>query len=369
MTAAGAPTPEPATRPNEAWGPGHAIDVLRIGVGIVWLVNLLFIVNPANQYWTTFSSTARSFAPTTIGGPGLAEYVAAHPLFFSWTIALVTTYLAIALILGLTTRLACFVGSCFSAVLLATQFGTTFLFPGGTDVGAHPLYILVYAVLLVGGAGRWLSLDVWLRNALAARRRAHAVPSVLTPRPWAAAMPSRELVTLFVVGTLVSLGFGFGLVLAIPVPASNSTAAPPGPTSYVNLTVSINPLNGWPQYSPANFTIPAGTVVFTIVDNDSPMNWTACPCPVRGTVGGTELLNGTPMTSIPSANVAHTFNIPALGVQVLSPGQSTVQFSVAVSQPGEYIWYCFAPCGTGMDPYNSPPMDVAGYMTGTMTAT
>jgi hypothetical protein len=337
-------------------------------MGVVWLLNLTFILDPQNQFWATFSTTARSFAPTTIGGPGLAEYVAAHPLFFAWGIAIVTGYLAVAFLFGLTTRLACFVGSSFSAVLLATQFGTTFLFPGGTDVGAHPLYILVYAVLVVGGAGHWLSMDTWIRDWFAERRRTLSTTRSVVRGPWAAALPPRELFTYFVVGTLLSLGLGFGLVLALPAPA-NSGAAPPGPVSFVNMTVSIYPLNGWPQFSPANFSVPAGRVVFTITDNDMRMSWSACPCPVKGTVGGTELLNGSSVGTVPKANVAHTFNIPALGVQVLSPGQSVVKFSVDVTAPGEYIWYCFAPCGTGADPYNTPPMDVPGYMTGTISVT
>lgn len=357
------------SKSNQSWGAGHAIDLLRIGVGLVWLVNLVFIVDPQNQYWASFSTTALGFAPTTVGGPGLAEYVAAHPLFFAWGIALVTGYLAVALILGVTTRIACFVGSFFSALLLATQFGTTFLFPGGTDVGAHPLYILVYAVLVVGGAGHSLSLDVWVRNVVAERRRVRSTITTPARSPWTTAISPRTLFTYFVVGTLMSLAIGFGLVVALPaVPAANPTE-PSGPAVYVNLTVSINPLNGWPQFSPANFTVPAGWVVFTIVDKDAPMSWSECPCPVKGTSGGVELINGTSVGRVGAANVAHTFNIPALGLQVLSPGQSVVQFSLDVTQSGEYIWYCFAPCGTGADPYNTPPMDVPGYMTGTMTVT
>jgi hypothetical protein len=359
----------PGTPPKSPtpWGAGHAIDLLRIGVGTVWLLNLTFIVDPQNRYWATFSSTALSFAPTTIGGPGLADYVAAHPLIFAWSIALVTGYLAAALILGVTTRLACFVGSFFSAVLLATQFGTTFLFPGGTDVGAHPLYILVYAVLVVGGAGRSLSLDQWLKNLLAERRRIRSTNRVSLPRRWATDISPRTLMVYFVVGTLVSLAVGFGLVVALPVPSA--AASPALPVDYVNLTISINPLNGWPQYSPANFSVPAGTVVFTITDQDSPMNFTPCPCVVTGTERSIELINGTPVHFVSSSNVAHSFGIPNLGLNVYSPGLSVVQFTVDLINPGSFEWFCFVPCGAGPDPYSTPPMGVAGYMTGTMTVT
>ncbi len=178
--------------------------------------------------------------------------MASHPLFFEWAIAIVTAYLGVALLLGLGTRIACFVGSFFSAVLLATQFGSTFFFPGGTDVGEHPLYILAYAVMIVGGAGTSLSLDVWLRDTLAARRRAQ--PTVVrrpAPRPlWSAALPVRTVFIYFTAGTLISLAVGFGLVIAIPAPAATNGSTPTGPVSYVNLSINIDPQNGWPQVLP-----------------------------------------------------------------------------------------------------------------------
>ena len=369
MSANTNPAMVPSPKSDSPWGTGHAIEILRIGLGLVWLVNLVFIVDPQNRYWATFSSTALGFAPTTVGGPGLAEYVASHPLIFAWGIALVTGYLAVALLLGVTTRLACFVGSFFSAVLLATQFGTTFLFPGGTDVGAHPLYILVYAVLVVGGAGRSLSVDVWVRNLVAERRRVRSSVKVPTPHPWATAISPRTLFVYFVAGTLISLAIGFGLVVALPVAPASTTNTPTGPVDYVNLTVSINPLNGWPQYSPANFTVSAGVVVFTITDQDAPMNFTPCPCVVTGTERSIEFINGTPTHLVSSDNVAHSFGIPNLGLNVYSPGLSTVQFTVDLINPGTFEWFCFVPCGTGADPYSTPPMGVAGYMTGTMTIT
>jgi hypothetical protein len=369
MSAARKPTGDPATGSSEPHDSRRAIELLRIGVGLVWVVNLLFIVNPENQYWSTFSRTALAYAPTKLGGPGLAQYVAAHPLFFAWAIALLTGYLAVALLLGLTTRLACFVGSFFSALLLATQFGSTFLFPGGTDVGAHPLYILVYAVLIVGGAGTSLSADQRIAHWWADRRRDRSAVTAPVPNPWATAISPRVLFTYFVAGTLVSLAVGFGLVFALPIAANAGTSPPPGPPHFVNPTVAVDPQNGWPQFSPANFTVPHGRVYFTIVDHDMPMNWTGCPCPVRGTANGVEAINGTPVSIVAGTNVAHTFNIPVLGRQVLSPGQSVVQFVVDILGGGRYVWYCFAPCGTGADPYNSPPMGVPGYMTGTMTVT
>jgi len=146
-----------------------SLEMLRIGMGIIWALNMVFIVLPSNQYFSTFASTARSFAPTSVGGPLLADFVGAHATVFAWGIAILTAYLSVALCLGLTTRWACSVGIIASVIFLGTQFASTFQTPGGTDVGPHPLYILVYLILLVGGAGRYWALDARLSASLRSR--------------------------------------------------------------------------------------------------------------------------------------------------------------------------------------------------------
>jgi uncharacterized membrane protein YphA (DoxX/SURF4 family) len=343
-----------------------AIEVLRIGVGIVWAMNFVFIVAPANNFFGNFGQVALSLGPTTIGGPGLSQFVAAHATVFAWLTAVVTGYLAVAFIFGLTTRWACLVGGIFSAVIIGAQLGSMYVFPGGTDVGEHPLYLVIYVALVLGGAGQALSVDRRIADALA-RRRAERAARVLPTRRgvWAAGSTSRFFLIYFVAGTIIAFGMGVGLMVAIPPNSSQgggSTAV-----SYENLTVILNPNNGWPQYLPANFSVPTGTVVFTITDYDSPMNWTPCTCVVTGTDRNVELVNGTPVHFVSTDNVAHTFNVPNLGLAVYSPGLSVVQFTVDLINPGTFTWYCLAPCGTGTDPYTTPPMGVAGYMTGTMT--
>ena len=349
--------------------PALALEMLRIGVGAVWGLNFIFVVAPANNYFGNFGAMAISFAPTSLGGPALAQFVAAHSTFFSWLIALTTGYLMVAFVLGLTTRWACLIGGIFSAVLLGTQFGSTFVFPGGTDVGEHPLYVLIYIALVFGGAGKALSLDHWIAEALARRRAAVAVRGPPAPRPvWARNVDPKFFATYFVAGVVVAFGIGAGLIIALP-PTSSSTT---GPTtvSYENLTININTTNGWPQYTPANFSVPAGIVVFTITDNDSPTAWSSCPCVVTGTRGSVEEINGTPTHIVPQTNVAHTFNIPSLGLSIYTPGGGTItEFTVDLLNPGTFTWFCMAPCGAGADPYDTPPMGVPGFMTGTMTIT
>ena len=159
-------------------------------------------------------------------------------------------------------------------------------------------------------------------------------------------------------------------VLAVAFPSAGGPAtgtSTSGQTSYVNLTISINVTTGWPQYSPTNFSAPQGRVVFTITDHDAVANWTGCLCAVKGTVNGVETINGTPYSTVPTANVAHTFTIPALGLNVLSPGKSVVSFAVAVTNSGTFSWFCMSPCGTGPGGFTGGPMSTPGYMNGTMT--
>jgi uncharacterized membrane protein YphA (DoxX/SURF4 family) len=149
---------------------GMSIDLLRVGMGIIWALNTIFILDPANRYFSTFHGVALSFAPTSLGGPAVANFVASNWFLFAWIIAILTVYLAVAFLLGITTRLACVVGGIASIALLATQFFSTFQTPGGTDVGPHPLYLLIYLVLFVGGAGRYLAIDHWIWETGRARR-------------------------------------------------------------------------------------------------------------------------------------------------------------------------------------------------------
>lgn len=153
------------------------------------------------------------------------------------------------------------------------------------------------------------------------------------------------------------------VALAYPAPAAS--AAGSERTSNLNLTVELNATTGAPQYVPANFSVPQGRVVVTLVDRDVPMAWSNCTCAVRGTVGGVELVNGSAVSSFDPANVAHTFTVPGLGVNVLSPGASTVTFQMELGRSGTYVWVCLAPCGA--EGYAGFPMGTPGYMTGTMT--
>ena len=154
--------------------------------------------------------------------------------------------------------------------------------------------------------------------------------------------------------------------LAVANYAQGSGSPSPGPITYLNLTIAVNETYGVPQYSPANFTVHSGVVMVTITDHDVPASWEQCSCEVSGTVGGTESLNGTPVSYVSPANVAHTFSIAPLDINVLSPGQSVVSFELSLSQTGSFRWLCLAPCGNGPGGWGFP-MYTPGFMEGTMT--
>jgi hypothetical protein len=144
----------------------RAILALRIGLGMVWAANVVFIALPANEFFPSFSSAASGYGPSTVGGGGFAELVASQPMIFAGLIAALTIYLAVAFLTGFTVRLALLAGGLFNVALLLTQWGTTFFFPGGTDVGPQPLYLLLYVGLAVGDASRFYSIDARLAKHL-----------------------------------------------------------------------------------------------------------------------------------------------------------------------------------------------------------
>jgi hypothetical protein len=108
---------------------------------------------------------------------------------------------------------------------------------------------------------------------------------------------------------------------------------------------------------------------------------------VTGTIGGGYLLNGKRVTLIDSNSgngVAHSFTVPAMGLNIPLYGVSssannicsaapcdpsasvhnTIKFSFMTGAPGQYRWQCFVPCGLGYLDGNGGPMQTVGYMAG-----
>ncbi len=171
-------------------------------------------------------------------------------------------------------------------------------------------------------------------------------------------------------------GFAIALTAGAAAPAGPASTPTAPKVDYLYLTVSFNTITGKDQYFPANFSVPAHTlVVITVTSYDNGTNLVpAGDQTVRGTVGNTAQVwaNGastpTTMTSVAANAIAHTFTIqqglynlnvpiPAT-VNMLTP--SVIQFSTYFNETGSYQWACLAPCDPGS-------MTTPGFMTGTLT--
>ncbi len=101
-------------------------------------------------------------------------------------------------------------------------------------------------------------------------------------------------------------------------------------------------------------------------------------------------VDGQPLTKYDPTTVSHTFTIhsvahannqpwlfvsvPVTGVADNAPADSAgmpnkpavTQFTFITGAPGNYIWQCFDPCGSGYNGFGGP-MSTKGYMSGTFT--
>jgi hypothetical protein len=212
-----------------------------------------------------------------------------------------------------------------------------------------------------------------------------ASPAGFDIRPRRSVLP---YVVLVVVTFFVSW-FVFATITGLPVGIgpSQTSKSPSGPSATGVVMAINNPFDTGnnsttDQFAPANFSIPADTLLeFTIINYDTGMN----PVPpleasVNGTVGNCIYLNSTPTAlgpcvhSVPTGFVAHTFSFaPGSGVYagfnvpIPSANDSgeggigaSVTFFAWFNVTGAFTWHCLAPC----DPYS---MATDGFMTGTMT--
>jgi hypothetical protein len=134
--------------------------------------------------------------------------------------------------------------------------------------------------------------------------------------------------------------------------------------------------------SSANISLPANRLIELVINCYDDGNATL-EVPgdnvVSGTANGTEfvasnsnvnasqgpsgivLTGGQSLSSVPIADVAHTFSVPDLGLNIPVPTSSTVVAYFTVGKAGTYIWTCETSCGDA-------PMSTIGWMTGHLVA-
>jgi hypothetical protein len=146
------------------------------------------------------------------------------------------------------------------------------------------------------------------------------------------------------------------------------------------------------SYSNDNLVVPANTVVDVTIkqyDSGGSLN-NAFFDKVRGTIGGTETINGKTVSSVDPNNVGHTFTlrgIPGSGTSLFVnvplpadantnsikigagtyPTPVTVKFSFKTGSNGVYEWNCEFPCGGSREGQFGEAMSTYGYMSGALT--
>jgi hypothetical protein len=218
------------------------------------------------------------------------------------------------------------------------------------------------------------------------------------------------IVTILLGGAFVSvLGLVLHQSLSPAVAARLQAATNPSPTEqhhvFVHLSTYPDSMAGehgkdgganpdWVSYGPGtNINVPAHSLVTVTISQYDGGEAITNPwfAKVHGTVGGTETLDGKPVTQIDPDTVGHTWTLhaaptdqdplfvnaplPALPDDApLAPGSNypkpiEVTFSFFTKSPGTYVWNCEFPCGDGFYAKFGGPMSTRGYMSGTFTVT
>jgi hypothetical protein len=128
-----------------------------------------------------------------------------------------------------------------------------------------------------------------------------------------------------------------------------------------------------PMYTNADWSVQAGDTVIVKIrsydDGPAPLMGVQMMYDnVEGTIGGVETVDGKVVHSVPNADVAHTFTVVGLGLNLPIPAAPTGKFVTVVARfvadrVGDFTWQCYAPCGSGANGMGGP-MAVDRWMEG-----
>ena len=184
-----------------------------------------------------------------------------------------------------------------------------------------------------------------------------------------------------VVGLVVSVfavaGIALGLRGAVKPVSALQRVAGDG-TVVESMTIETGAMDGhpgWPRYTHTHWTVRAGeTVVLRVTSYDdgaAPLTGAQTIYDrVQGTLGGTETVDGRQLSSVPNGDVAHTFTVVGLGLNLPIPaaptgGSVTVVARFVAGRAGTFVWQCYAPCGSGPNSMGGA-MSTTGWMEGTV---
>lgn len=141
-----------------------AIGVLRILFGVMWAADAILKWQPA-----FIQSFADIIAQAGQGQPPIMQIwngfwvhiVNINPTGFAVIIAVIESLLAICFILGVFTNIAAFIGFGLSFLIWAVpeSFGMPYVAGQSTDIGTGISYMILCALLLLLGSGRYFGID------------------------------------------------------------------------------------------------------------------------------------------------------------------------------------------------------------------
>lgn len=174
-----------------------------------------------------------------------------------------------------------------------------------------------------------------------------------------------------------------GVASGVQSAAHRLSSAPPAPvlhhaTVHEDMSILTDAAFG-PRYTNASWTVQAGDTVVVVIknydDGSAPLTGEQAMMfqHVLGTLGGTELVDGKPVSSVPNGDIAHTFTVVGLGLNLPIPASPTGHFNTVVarfvaSRSGTFVWQCYAPCGSGPNLMGGP-MSTNSWMEGTVRVT
>ena len=168
MTVAGPCGPVPRTAPPRQ---AKAIALLRIAFGVIWAVDAALKWLPSFAPRTMMDeleeASAGQPAPVQAWIGAWMRLLEFNPDVFGMLLALAETAIAVGLLGGAFTTAVCAAGGALSLMIWST--GEGFGGPygdGATDVGASLVYVPLFAVLAVIGAGGTWGVDRWLQPRL-----------------------------------------------------------------------------------------------------------------------------------------------------------------------------------------------------------
>jgi len=226
-----------------------------------------------------------------------------------------------------------------------------------TERNVTKALILILAMM---GSGLAVSATVWASQA-GTMKIAEVGQLQLNQQPPSAAAGSNS--TPYMLTLLETMGNEW-----------NSTAPESQPMFFVAGPAGLE--------SSANITVPAHRLIeLVIISYDTPTPPPAQYSNVVGTVGGKMyLINGTSasmstpqswgagVSSVPTDQIAHTFTVTSLGINIPIVGGDTEIAFLYLNQTGTFTWQCYTPCGfPNVNGGWSGAMVTPGWMMGQIT--